>query len=172
MDTFKRSMELRATSYPCMVLPMTNYENVMTGTVHTGKVRRLRADFTESGYVEWNTADCEKGAAYRSINRMQLAATDKPVTCKRCQSLNAPAKAPEGFYLEIKTAYGFTKKFRNVNTATSYLINHLADHEALGYRLDADAVETLKKATGISDEELTKKVGAKVRKFRREMEQG
>jgi hypothetical protein len=148
---------------------MTNYENVMTGTVHNGKVRKLRADFTDSGYVEWNTADCEKGAAYRSINRMQLAATDKPVNCKRCLSLNAPAKTPEGFYLRLEKVNGFPETFRNVKTARSFLINHLADHEALGYRLDADAVKTLTEATGISAEELASKVAAKVRKFRREM---
>lgn len=148
---------------------MTNFENIQTATVHAGRVRKLRADFTESGYVEWATADCEKGAAYRNVNRMQLVETDADVTCKRCLALTAPAKPVEGFALDI-TINGFRERFRNVKTATTALVTHLADHEALGYRLDADAVAALKSAVEISEDELAKKVAAKVKRYQRDMQ--
>lgn len=147
---------------------MSNFENIQTQTVHAGRVRKLRADFTESGFVEWATADCEKGAAYRNVNRMQLVATEKPVTCKRCLALTAPAKPIEGFHVEL-TINGYKERFRNVKTATSALVAHIANHEVLGYRFDADAVATLKSAVEISDEELAKKVAAKCKQYRREM---
>lgn len=147
---------------------MSNFENVMTGTVHSGRVRKLRADFTESGYVEWPTADCEKGAAYRNINRMQLVATDADVTCKRCAALTAPEKPAEGFQLEVKIN-GYVERFRNVKTATSALVTHIVDHEVLGYSFDAAAVETLRAAIEISDDELAKKVTAKTKSYQRDM---
>lgn len=143
-------------------------ENLMTGTVHEGEIRKFRASFTETGYVEFRTPVCEKNVHYGRTQRMAaLAITDKPVTCARCLARKAPAKV-EGFHLTV-SINGYRETFRNVRTATSMLVEHLANHEALGYTLDADAVRVLTEAVGITKTDLAKKVAAKVRRYRREM---
>lgn len=154
---------------------MTNFENIMTGTVHSGRVRKLRADFTSEGYVEWATADCEKGAAYRNINRMQLVETDKPITCQRCIARTTPVEpavdAKGWTELRVTIHGSFAERFKTERSATIWLVDHIVSHELLNYRLDAAAVELVKSKLTISADELDAKIAAKRKRVERELRQ-
>jgi hypothetical protein len=145
----------------------TNFANVMTGTVHSGRVRKMRADFTASGFVEWATADCEKGAAYRNINRMQLVATDEAVTCGRCIARTTP-KPVTGFNVTITVHGRWSETFKTERSAIIWLVDHIVMHELFDYSYDAVAVQTVRDAVELSDDELAKKVAAKAKRIERE----
>lgn len=152
---------------------MTNFVNIITGTVHSGRVRKLRADFTDKGFVEWPTADCERSAAYSNVNRMQLDATDAPITCKRCIARTAPVEPivdAKGWAELTITLHGrFTEHFKTERSATIWLVEHVINHELFGYRFDADAVELVKSKLTISSDALDAKIAAKRKRVEREL---
>lgn len=83
----------------------------------------------------------------------------------RAHKAKAEAKQAEGFQPVKVQVNGYSETFKTERTAVIKLVEHLADAQVLGYRLDEAAVARLKEVTGISEEELAKKVAAKVKRY-------